>query len=123
MGTSVLAELDRASERWSNDAVQSLAARERWNRQVVAELTNGQIESLSNRELIDLIRASDHPWENYEMERHLRFADRSSLIRLAFVSRWCCQNAEAVLHEVVAMDDLDGPLNRRTAGTLFGDPR
>lgn len=92
-------------------------------RHETADLSNEQIESMSDDELFKLIRASEHPWEDSEMERHLIYADRSTLLRLAYLVRNCCRNAECAAHDQQLMDELDGPLNRRDAGTLFGNPR
>jgi len=92
-------------------------------RREAADLSNEQIESMSDDELFELIRASEHPWDDGEMERHLIYADRSTLLRLTYLVRNCCRNAECAAHDQARMDELDGPLNRRDAGTLFGNPR
>lgn len=94
-----------------------------WDRHEIAELSDEQIESMLNPELFGLIRASEHPCNDREMERHLKYADRSTLLRLAYLARNCCRNAECAAFEQALMDELDGPLNRRDAGTLFGNPR
>ena len=92
-------------------------------RHEIANLSNEQIESLSNPGLIDLIRASEHPWNDGEIERHLMFADRSTLLRLAYLVRNCCRNAKCAERDQAVMDELDRPQYRRDAGTLFGNPR
>jgi hypothetical protein len=94
-----------------------------YSRRVISELSNEQIESMSEDDLFRLIRASEHPWDDGEMERHAVFADRRTLLQLAYLARNCCRNAECAAHDQALMDELHGPLNRRDAGTLFGSPR
>ena len=92
-------------------------------RHAIADLSDQHIESMTNSGLAELIRGSDHPWDDREMERHLRYADRSTLLRLAYLVRNCCQNAECAALQQALLDELDRPLNRRCAGTLSGNPR
>jgi hypothetical protein len=94
-----------------------------WGRREIADLSNEQIESMSDDALFNLIRASEHPWDDRKTEGHLIFADRRTLLQLAYLVRNCCRNAECAAHEQSRRDELDGSLNRRDAGTLFGNPR
>ena len=97
--------------------------RKRACRREIADLSNEQIQSMSDDELFKMIRASEHPWESDAMERHLIYADRSTLLRLAYLVRNCCRNAERAAHDQKLMDQIDGAMYRREAGTLFGNPR
>jgi hypothetical protein len=92
-------------------------------RSEIADLSDEQIESMSDEELIDLARASEHPWPDAALNPHLKYADRPMLLRLAFLVRNCCRNAESARREQALVDQVDGPQNRRDAGTLFGSPR
>ena len=92
-------------------------------RHEIADLSDEQIEAMSDEELIDLARASEHPWPDAALNPHLEYADRPMLLRLAFLVRNCCRNAESARREQALVDQVDGPQNRRDAGTLFGSPR
>ena len=92
-------------------------------RSEIADLTDEQIEAMSDEELIELARASEHPWPDAAVDPHLEYADRPMLLRLAFLVRNCCRNAESARREQALIDQVDGPQNRRDAGTLFGSPR
>jgi len=92
-------------------------------RSEIADLSDEQIESMSDEELIALARTSEHPWSDAALDPHLQYADRPLLLRLAFLVRNCCRNAESAGREQALLDQVDGPLNRRDAGTLFGSPR
>jgi hypothetical protein len=92
-------------------------------RHEIAGLSDQKIESLTNAELCELIRLSEHPWSEAKMESHLSYADRCTLLRLAYLARRCCRNAESALQQQQEIDELDDSMYRRGAGTLFGDPR
>lgn len=89
----------------------------------IAGFSDEKIESLTNAELCELIRRSEHRWSVADMEGHLSFSDRSTLLRLAFLVRSCCRNAECAARRQAEMDEIDGSLYRRDSGTLFGNPR
>jgi hypothetical protein len=97
--------------------------RGRPDRHGTAALSDAQITTMDRDELIELVRASEHPWDDSEMAQHLEFSDRCSLLRLAFLARRYCQNAELAAHDLVVMDELDGSQYQRNVGTMFGQPR
>src|SRR5262245_16650895 len=72
---------------WSAPAVAEADPPRRLERHAIARLSDAQIESMDRDWLIELVRTSPHPWNDMDMQPHLEFADRCSLVRLALLAR------------------------------------
>jgi hypothetical protein len=59
---------------------------------MIAELSNDAIDAMTSDELRQLIKASEHPWRGSRLDHRLRFCDRETLVRLAYLARRCCRN-------------------------------
>jgi hypothetical protein len=58
----------------------------------VAGLSNHDISAMRREELLEVIRAARLPVVDDEDFRHVVYADREALERLAFLARRCCRN-------------------------------
>lgn len=63
-----------------------------FNKAAVARLTSEDIASLPDEALTQVILASQIPFVDGTMRERLRFSDRETLERLAFLGRRCCRN-------------------------------
>lgn len=58
----------------------------------VAGLSNHDISAMRREELLEVIRTARLPVVDDEDFRHMVYADRVALERLAFLARRCCRN-------------------------------
>jgi hypothetical protein len=58
----------------------------------IAELTDRAIEAMTRDELIRLIHAGRYPRLQADADQHTPYADRATLLRVAFLVRRCCRN-------------------------------
>lgn len=71
-----------------------------WNESLtvekIAELPAAEISRLSDAALIDLIRAAQLPQVDQHTSGRLEFSNRSTLERLAHLSRRCCEHRHSL---------------------------
>jgi hypothetical protein len=60
----------------------------------ICHLSIAEVRNLTREELISLIRAADVPLLRGETIEHLKYADRATLERLAFLSQRTVRNQE-----------------------------
>jgi hypothetical protein len=97
--------------------VKAARAEDALSRREVAELTNSVIHEMTRDELIRVILASRHPWRGPELDSHLRFIDRESLLCMAFLARKCCCN------QLSARSDASYGANKPAQAVEIVNPR
>jgi hypothetical protein len=61
------------------------------DRATVAALPSETIELMTEDELVRVVRAAELPMVNHDC-RILRYLDRGTLLRMAYLARRCCRN-------------------------------
>jgi hypothetical protein len=88
---------------WPHDSFSpSLAAPSVIDKEAIAGLPIGAIASLNREDLIRVIREGQLPLVDARTLRRLQFLDRSSLERLAHLSRRCCQTRQTQMTDACA---------------------
>jgi hypothetical protein len=59
---------------------------------MLAELGDATLAAMAREELARVIIASGHPWRDNGLEARLPYADRSTLLRMAFLARICSRH-------------------------------
>lgn len=78
------------------DLLSVTASRAMPNQAEMAEIPSTRILHMDRDELVRLIRAAHLPFLSAEIDEHLQFRDRQTLIRLAMLARRCFQNRAGI---------------------------